>query len=102
VRIRRIRWPQRSSTAETRLRTFRLAYANEPGVSDEETAARVDSEEAALWALAETEPQTIEGASRLLDYIANYDNGCLLTAEMHCLAMLSVASALRSIGGANA
>lgn len=76
-----------------------FAYANEPGASDEETAARVAAEDAALWALAETEPQTIEGASRLLDYIANYDNGCFLTAEMHCVAMQTVANALAKMEG---
>ena len=76
-----------------------FAYANEPGVSEEETAVRVTIEDAKLWVLAETEPQTIEGASRLLDYIANYDNGCMLTAEMHCVAMQNVANALAGMEG---
>src|SRR5579872_2340373 len=78
-----------------------FAYANEKGTSEEETGRRVDIEDEVLWRLAQTEPTTLAGARLLLDYIADYDNGCMLTAEMHCIAMKTVASALAKMEGAN-
>jgi hypothetical protein len=78
-----------------------FAYANERGTSEEETGRRVDIEDEVLWRLAQTEPTTIAGARMLLDYIADYDNGCMLTAEMHCIAMKTVAAALAKMEAGN-
>jgi hypothetical protein len=71
-----------------------FAYANEKGTSEEECDRRVDLEDEALWRLAEIEPTTIAGARAMLEHIADYDNGCFLTAELHSVAMKSIAAAL--------
>jgi hypothetical protein len=78
-----------------------FAYANERGTSEEECGRRVDLEDEVLWRLAETEPTTIGGARALLEHIADYDSGCMLTAELHCAAMSSVAAALAKMEAAH-
>ena len=75
-----------------------FAWASESDTTEEETDRRVVLEDEAFWSLAQTEPTTIRGVITLLEYVAAYDNGCFLTAEVPHACMETVANALRKIG----
>jgi hypothetical protein len=71
-----------------------IAYTNERGTTDDETARRVSLEDDVLWRLVQTEPPTLASAQLLLHYIVDFDNGCEPEPEVYCTAMKSVAAAL--------
>jgi len=74
-----------------------FAWANEPGISEEETSRRTILEDEELFKLADSEPTTIAGCVAILEYLAVYENACLGTADVLPNCAQTVANALRKI-----